>query len=176
MQSSAYGAAVTSSAVAAKPKRILRTIAFDLGANSAFAHELGNRLTVKFRAFEGIREHRAAAYMRWLYEEFSDIKIRGVLPDAIVYERPFARGQHATRSLWGIAGILEAVATDMGWAVLDITPGEIKKFAAGSGKAEKPAMIAAAKKFGYKGANEHEADAVCLLRYAEKHVSIPEGK
>ena len=28
-------------------------------------------------------------------------------------------------------------------------------------------MIAAAKKFGYKGKNEHEADAVCLLRYAE---------
>lgn len=165
-----------SSVVARASKRILRTIAFDLGANSAFAHKLDNKLKVKFRSFEGIREHRAAAYMRWLYEEFADIQISGVLPDAIVYERPFARGQHATRALWGIAGILEAVATNAGWAVLDITPGEIKKFATGSGKAEKPAMIAAAKKFGYKGTNEHEADAVCLLHYAEKYVSIPEGK
>jgi Holliday junction resolvasome RuvABC endonuclease subunit len=87
--------------------------------------------------------------------------------DVIVYERPFARGQAATRLLWGMAGILEMLAAREGTAVLDITPSEIKKWAAGVGGAGKGDMIAAAHCLGYGGDNEHEADAYCLLKMAE---------
>lgn len=87
----------------------------------------------------------------------------------VAYERPFARGAYATRSLWGMAGIIEAVATRRGCAVVDVTPTELKKFATGSGKADKSAMIAAARRLGYEGDNEHEADAWCLLQYIKHH-------
>ncbi len=52
----------------------------------------------------------------------------------------------------------------------DVAVSTIKKFATGSGKGCKEDMIAAAKEFGYKGDNEHEADAVCLLKYAEANL------
>lgn len=87
--------------------------------------------------------------------------------DVVVYERPFARGQAATRLLWGMAGILEAAAHNAGVAVLDMTPGEIKLWAAGKGNADKEAMIEAAQLMGYGGNNEHEADAWCLLKFAQ---------
>lgn len=87
--------------------------------------------------------------------------------DVVVYERPFARGQAATRLLWGMAGVLEAKATEAGVPILDITPAEIKKWATGSGKADKTAMLDAANLLGYTGSNEHEADAWCLLKFAE---------
>lgn len=91
--------------------------------------------------------------------------------DVVVYERPFARGQGATRLLWGMAGILEAAAHNAGVAVLDMTPGEIKLWATGKGNAGKPEMIAAAQRLGYTGDNEHEADAYCLLKFAEATLS-----
>jgi len=86
--------------------------------------------------------------------------------DIVVYERPFARGQAATRLLWGMAGILEAAAHNAGVPVLDITPAEIKKWAVGKGNADKADMIEAAQLMGYGGDNEHEADAWCLLKFA----------
>lgn len=87
--------------------------------------------------------------------------------EVIVYERPFARGQAATRLLWGAAGILEAEAHLAGVPILDMTPGEIKKWATGNGQADKDMMLAAAWRLGYGGTNEHEADAFCLLKFAE---------
>jgi Holliday junction resolvasome RuvABC endonuclease subunit len=87
--------------------------------------------------------------------------------DVIVYERPFARGQAATRLLWGMAGILEMLAAREGTAILDWTPAEIKKWATGRSGASKGDMIAAAQCLGYTGDNEHEADAWCLLKMAE---------
>lgn len=86
--------------------------------------------------------------------------------DLVVYERPFARGLHATRMLWGMAGVVEAWAADNGLPVLDVLPTTIKKWATGSGKATKRDMIAKAAALGYPGLNEHEADALLLGMYA----------
>lgn len=102
-----------------------------------------------------------------LAEVFEDADSVGFLPDTLVYERPFARGQGATRLLWGMAGILEAAAHTAGIAILDITPSEIKKWATSSGSADKDKMLVAARRLGYTGDNEHEADAYCLLKFAE---------
>jgi Holliday junction resolvasome RuvABC endonuclease subunit len=90
--------------------------------------------------------------------------------DVVVYETPFARGRDATRSMWGIAGILEACANRANIAVVDVAVPTIKKFATGHGHAAKNDMIAAAKKFGYLGFNDNEADAICLLKYAEANL------
>ena len=151
----------------------LKIIALDLGKNFAWA---SNRIapTVKglrvgCRVFEGQRAHRLGELLVFLQATL-DVEARAGRVSAIVYETPFARGRDATRSLWGIAGIIEACATNAGLPVVDVAVPTIKKFATGDGRGSKEAMTAAAKKFGYKGDNEHEADAVCLLRYAEANL------
>lgn len=143
----------------------MNIIAFDLGRNFAWA-----RNTIPLRVgnllIEGPRAHRQGRLLEYLDALFE----RAITLQAVVYETPFARGRDATRSLWGIAGIIEACATNAELPVVDVAVPTIKKFATGNGFAPKSDMIVAAKRFGYKGDNEHEADAVCLLRYAEANL------
>lgn len=143
----------------------MKIIAFDLGRHFAWAWRYQMSpygIAAGTIELNGIRSHRMGQLMRLLPP------ILGHGFDLAAYETPFARGRDATRSLWGIAGIIEACATNENVACLDVATPTIKKFAAGHGKASKDEMIAAAQeKFGYHGTNEHEADAVCLLAYAE---------
>ena len=142
----------------------MKIIAFDLGSNMAFAHNLNRKVFASSKVFKGIRSARLALTLVWL-EQLDWSKF-----NATIYETPFARGRDATRSLWGIAGLIEACSMNAGVPVVDAAVPTIKKFATGSGKGSKDQMTAAAKEFGYKGNNEHEADAVCLLKYAEENL------
>lgn len=146
----------------------MKIIAFDLGRNMAWAHNVDLvQVFAAHNSFEGERAHRQGRILELLPLIFRDTPRPF---DAVVYETPFARGRDATRSLWGIAGLIEACATNAGLPVVDVAVPTIKKFATGHGKACKEDMIAAAQRMGYKGSNEHEADAVCLLRYAEANL------
>lgn len=154
----------------------MRIVAFDLGSNMAVAHNLyddGER--VAHAEFKGKRVQRAAQTWLWLHEVFEGVAAAGGC-DVVVYERPFVRGQDATRSLWGIAGLIEARAGVDGYPVVDYTPSQIKEWAAGHGNANKDAMIMAAYIRGYSGENEHEADAWCLMRYAEANYEPPKPR
>lgn len=153
----------------------MKIIALDLGSNMALAHNGMDVPIVEHHTFKGPRAHRAAATQVWLAERFEQISAECDI-DLVVFERPFARGMDATRSLWGIAGIVEAEATSWGYPVTDATPGDIKKFATGKGNAEKDEMLDAAIRLGYRGDNEHEADAFCLLKFAEANATILKGK
>ncbi len=143
----------------------MKIIAFDLGRHMGWAHNASDRLEYGHWDIEGERPVR----LRMIMGEVK-FALRFYRFDLVVYETPFARGLHATRSLWGTAGVIEAIATQMGVPVVDVSVATIKKFATGDGHAPKNMMVWAAKGFGYVGDNEHEADAVCLLRYAEENV------
>ena len=148
----------------------MRIAAFDLGSTWAIARNQGpNGPWAQHAGLEGKRPQKLG--------RFADLFQGTILDgyDVVVYERPFARGQAATRMLWGMAGILEAAAHNAGVAVLDITPAEIKKWATGKGTASKGEMIAAAQRLGYAGENEHEADAFCLLCMAEATLTSTKG-
>lgn len=143
----------------------MRIIAFDLGSTWAAAYHMVDGSTrVEHGVLKGTRVEKLAHFLDDIgyFDEF----------DVAIYERPFARGQAATRMLWGMAGIIEARAGKC-CAVLDATPAEIKKWATGQGNATKDMMgIAAALTLGYTGDNEHEADAWCLLKFAEATLTI----
>lgn len=150
---------------------MIRPIAFDLGKNFGFAFRLGplaagSLIHAGHFEFEGARAARQGELLTYLTNLLEEAKAN---LDIVVYETPFARGRDATRCGWGQAGIIEAVATSAGLPVLDVAVSTIKKFATADGHAPKTAMIDAARKMGYTGKNEHEADAVCLLRYAEEN-------
>lgn len=149
----------------------MKIIALDLGANMALAHNGMGVPIAETRTFKGTRAHRAHATVMWLQKRFLEISDECDI-DLVVYERPFTRGMDATRSLWGVAGLVEATATFRGWPVTDATPGDIKKWATGKGDASKDDMLAAAQRLGYVGGNEHEADAYCLLKFAEAKATI----
>jgi Holliday junction resolvasome RuvABC endonuclease subunit len=138
----------------------MKIVAFDLGSTMGWAANF-KPVGSGYRTFTGSRVERLLAIQQWL------LKFQWTRADIVVYETPLVRGQGATRMLWGIAALLEAAATGATLPILDVAVPTIKKFATGSGNAPKDAMlVAAAKKFGYTGADEHEADAICLLHYA----------
>lgn len=149
----------------------MKIIALDLGSNMALAHNGMDVPIVEHKLFKGPRAHRAGDTQAWIDRRFCQIK-DACSVSLVVYERPFARGMDATRSLWGIAGIIEAAATFHGWAVTDATPGDIKKWATGKGDASKEVMTAEAIRRGYVGNNEHEADAFLLLKFAEANALV----
>lgn len=157
----------------------MKLIWFDLGSTSGWAHNCDPAsISHGQMEFAGNRPARL-----WAMFEAVDALLRGLMVDAVGYERPFARGQGATRSLWGQAGILEAVATRRGFPVLDATPAEIKAFATGKGVASKEEMTAAAIRYLESAGNdipsvlgEHEGDAICGLAYMSQYVSKPTPK
>lgn len=177
----------------------MKIIALDLGSHMALAHNGFDDVVIcEAKLVEGIRAHRAGKILVWLEARFCEILLYCPI-QAVVYERPFARGFDATRSGWGLAGIIEALASKYNLAVLDATPQQIKSFAIGKPKrkvhfatvagkktrvkatsaerkaaaeTEKLAMITAAKAHGYVGNNEHEADAYWTLQYALSSATV----
>jgi crossover junction endodeoxyribonuclease RuvC len=93
--------------------------------------------------------------------------------DGVIYERPFCRGLHATRLLWGMAAIVEMQAHIAGKPCVDQVSTTIKKWFTGNGRADKTDMIWYANHsiaaIGRVASNDHEADAIALGLYAVKH-------
>jgi hypothetical protein len=146
----------------------LSIIAFDLGRNLGWASNFKGRLQWGSALFSEVRAHRLGEFLRMLTSPMWEAKIKRA--DIIVFETPFARGGGPTRSLWGMAGVLEAAVSETKRPVVDVSVATIKKFAADHGLAPKDEMIKAARRFGYKGKNDNEADAVCLLQYARANL------
>ena len=141
----------------------MNIVAFDLGRNFAWAISYNQRRYVwGHKQLNELRAHRLGEFMRFLMTQAWLKKM-----DAVVFETPFARGRAATRSLWGQAGVLEACVSELNLPVVDVAVPTIKKYACGYGKAAKNDMIAAAQRMGYTGTNDNEADAFCLMKYAE---------
>jgi len=142
-----------------------RTLALDIGSTIGWArrHADGS-LASGEAAFNGSRATKLAALANWLVNDLTKYET-----DLVIYERPFARGQAATRMGWGMAGVIEAFATIHGAAVLDAHNATVKKWATGGGNAGKEEMVAACWQWGRDPADEHEADALCVLYYSEVH-------
>ena len=140
----------------------MKIIAFDLGSTLAWASNLKGHAWGSI-TLEGVRAHRLGKLLTFLQKQTWMKKA-----DIVLYECPFTRGLAASRSLWGTAGVLEAVSSEMGLPVVDANLREIKKFATGDGNAAKDKMIVAAKGWGYIGNDDNEADAVCILHYGAK--------
>lgn len=125
-----------------------------------------NERPVTWRMHGEDRTARLADFHARLKAELSAAEDGGAPYDIVVYERPFARGKDATRCLWGVAGIIEALGHLAGAAVLDIPNQTLKKWAGVGNLKNKEGMIAAMEaRTGFRGLNEHEADALALREY-----------
>jgi Holliday junction resolvasome RuvABC endonuclease subunit len=147
-----------------------RTIfALDLGATTGWAVLVdGEYRAGGSKKFDGSRLDRLRRFQAWL-----NTFVEGWEPDAVVYERPFCRGLGATRSLWGMAGVTEAVASSSA-AVLDVNLQTIKKWAGAKGRMSKDVTTEKCRSLGVEPRDDNHADAVCLAFYAAETMEIEE--
>ncbi len=147
-------------------------LALDLGAKTGWCLLFDGKVYGGMIEFKGDRHARLRAFHDWLHKMLLDHD-----PGVVAYERPFARGLAATRSLWGMAGITEAVAGDFA-AVLDVNTQTLKAWArdeTGLGPAsdKKAATTAAAtQRLGHAPVDDNHADAVALAFYVREKMKV----
>lgn len=83
-----------------------------------------------------------------------------------VYERPFSRGQAATRMLWGMAAVVEMTCEAYGVPTVDVLPTTLKAYFTGSGRASKTDMIDVAELYLGERVSDHVADAMAARLWA----------
>lgn len=87
-------------------------------------------------------------------------------PTLVLYELAHHRGGAATELAVGFQTRAQEWAASHGIEHAGVHTATLKKFATGSGRGEKPAMIAAAARFfGVTPRDDNEADALCLLQH-----------
>lgn len=87
--------------------------------------------------------------------------------DTVVFERSAGFHMGAVIIQSEIHGICKLFCEENNIQYKAYSAGEIKKFASGKGNSNKAAMIKAAQdKFGYKGNDDNEADAICIYHLA----------
>lgn len=147
-------------------------IAFDVGSLLGVAIGLNGKVgahqTIQLRGEN--REQKLADAMNILPG-----LIRHSGASACIYEKPFVRGDAATRLLWGLVGVIEAVATAEGLPVVDATATQVRAhvFNQAHGMKKPDIIKAVTKRLGLsRPVDEHEADAIALLIYALEKVEF----
>ena len=108
----------------------------------------------------GMRFLRASA---WLNEMW---KLLSGQIDVIVYEQAHHRRGAATAVCVGLVTEVQAFAAEHNIELMPVHTATLKKFATGSGRANKKDMVQAAQKRGWNPQDDNEADVQLLIEYA----------
>lgn len=136
--------------------------------------------------FKGNRPVRFAAFAERLSAKLKEAADTDMPFDVVIYEYAFARGADATRCGWGMDGIIEALATSGGCAVIDVQNSALKAWARSRGAEIIPAnkkkkvkgngkqgMIDfVLEKFGIAVSSDDEADAISAWNYAREKAVV----
>lgn len=153
------------------PRRIL---ALDLGTSCGWAISPGHPHNPPIAGAWNLTPARGESPgMRYLNLRAQLNTTRGAFPniDLIAYELPHQRGGAATEIAYGLLGTLKAWTAELNPApeLYSIHSATLKKWATGNGRADKPAMLAAANNLTpvtlAGPAAFDEADAILLLHY-----------
>lgn len=144
----------------------MNIIAFDCGVTTGYAALNDDRIVSGTQKFElkrgespGIRFLRFNAWLKEICE------LTG--PTVLVYEQAHHRGGHATQLLVGMTTRIEEMAVSMGIEYSSCHTATLKKWATGSGRANKDDMVARACALAETEiTDDNEADAYLLLRWA----------
>lgn len=110
-------------------------------------------------------ESRGMRYIRFRHEiEFA---IKTYQPSVICHEQTLLRGGAATEIANGLKALILEAAAFHGLEVSCVHTTELKKWATGNGRAEKPEMIEAAQKLANRvPSDDNEADAILIGLWA----------
>lgn len=101
-----------------------------------------------------------------------ELRMRPPLPDVVVIEAyaDHSIGIRSTIALAELGGVIRLALYRLDVPYVTLQNSALKRYATGNGRAEKPAMIAAAQDLGATVRNDDEADAF-LLRHVGLYVS-----
>ncbi len=168
----------------------MNILALDLGTKTGWASytryptsghsTAGNTMSVTYsQVFHGVQDFslkrgessgmRYIRFQAWLQQMFNSVRY-----DLVVYEMPHLRGGAAAEVLTGFSTVVQMLCSAQSVQYSSVHSATLKKFATGTGRADKAVMIQQANSFrGYSGVikDDNEADAVCLLEYARKELN-----
>ena len=145
----------------------MKILALDLAtktgwATNAYGRDSGTiAFALKRGESPGMRFLRCRAWLNELYCGLTSSVI-----DVIAYEQAHHRGGAATAVCVGLVTVVQSFAAEHGIELMPVHTATLKKFATGSGRANKQGMIEAAIERGWKPEDDNEADAQLLLDYA----------
>jgi crossover junction endodeoxyribonuclease RuvC len=131
--------------------------------NLAIALPDGTLVTLNARA-------KADAPVRRLHELEQAVtkafRLHPPIPDIVIVEGYGlgSPGRLALVRLGEVGGMVRTACFRMAAEVVEVAPGQLKRFATGNGAAKKDPMVAAARAHGARPANHDEADAYHLAR------------
>ena len=95
-------------------------------------------------------------------------------PDTFIIETPIMGGHRAnvaaTKLLFGLYAVAQILAAKHSLRFLETYPISLKKWFTGSGKAQKPQMIAECRRRGWDVTDDNAADALALVAFAESQI------
>lgn len=90
----------------------------------------------------------------------------------VAYELPAGRNINPIIHSSKLICIVEKLCAELSLEYIELSTGSIKKFATGSGSANKQLMVEFAQKlWGYSGDNDNEADALHILHYLKSKIN-----
>jgi hypothetical protein len=151
----------------------MNVLALDLATHCGWALRSGDRIESGVEDFSPRRGEspgmRYVMFRKWLERIGAGINI-------IVYEQNFRRGGHATEVAAGFSTRVQEFCAERKIEYTTVNAMTLKKWATGSGKSDKAAMIAAACKIVSNkyvetvSLDDNQADAILILRYAELEI------
>jgi len=159
----------------------VNVLALDLGTKTGWALSEGGRIESGVQDFSPKRGEspgmRYLMFRRWLVEVLMKRTPLETTLDLIVYELPHLRGGAAATVLAGLQTRVEEFCAEHGIEYASVHTATLKKFATGSGRGDKNAMLVAAFDRGWTAhmqrngePDDNEVDAICLLHYALREI------
>lgn len=145
----------------------MKILALDLGTRTGFA-----TATAPDAILAGTWDFQPSRYdssgMRFVkFRARIQETCESIRPDLVVYEEVRRHaGTTAAHVYGGLLAMLQSYCLEAKLNFVGVPVGTIKKHATGKGSASKAEMIAAVRKLGFCPADDNEADAIALLRYA----------
>lgn len=143
-----------------------RILALDLATHTGWAADLAGERTSGVAHFPVVgRESDGMRFVRfnvWLYGKWKEAKL-----DIVVYEQSHHRGRAATEVAIGMCTRVQEFCARRGIPFQTVHNSSVKKFATGGGRAEKYAMVKAARMLKASVVSDDEADALWILEFAK---------
>lgn len=154
-----------------------RILALDFGTRTGWAALSDGHVESGVQTFDLARGEstgmRFIRFRRWLEEILTLTQ-----PGLCVYEAAHHRGGYATEFLVGLATQLQEACAERGIEYVTVHSATLKKAVCGSGRADKSAMLAEARRrfSGWEIADDNEADSLLLLEYGREKYSGMEAR
>jgi crossover junction endodeoxyribonuclease RuvC len=143
-----------------------RVLAIDPGSHLGWAIRLPKKVLFgmeDFSQFAGVDGRAHAKFEDW----FSGF-LYACQPEIVVSEAPIFRGTNS-EYLYGFSVIIQKLCYQRKIPTERVHLATIKKSISGDGHADKEKMIRAVQQLGFHPEDEHQADALAILIFKERH-------